>query len=395
MKTLPLVIVTLLLMALAAPQTVGATDTSSEGAGERPAAPATAAVPQGRRLRDIVAEKYPGGNVFIGATLGSPQIKAPGVDLEILNREFSYTTPENDFKQSTVHPLPGDVWHWEKCDLYLKNCVQNRQVVRIHGPISPQVSKWGKDDARTAPEMKQMLVEYLTALYTRYNDHPAVRWVDVVNETASGGGGWFGPKPGTEEWENPWTILGSDTDENQTPLYIRDSFELAAKHATKLKLVFNQHMDDRAAMEKVKKTILYLRANGLRVDALGWQAHVNLGWEKLPGKVEYMSQLIAWAHENKLEFHVTENNVALPKMPEPDEEELAAGTFAAIMRLLLEHRDTGVVAWNCWHVRDYLVREKVRTALLFAEDGSPNKSYYAIQHLLENPPPAAQSQAVK
>jgi endo-1,4-beta-xylanase len=348
-----------------------------------------APVPEGRRLRDIVAEKYPGGNVFIGATIGARQVQEGGIDLRILNREFSYTTPENDFKQSTIHPVPGNDWKWEKADLYLANCAVNRQLVRIHGPVSPQVSKWALDDARTPDELRPMLTEFLTALYRRYNGHPCIRWVDVVNETVLKDGSWFGPKPGVEYWENPWTILGFDTDKNRTPLYIRMAFALAAEYAPQLKLVYNQHTQfERPAMEKVKETILYLRDKGLRVDALGWQAHIPLGWEKVPGNVEYLSETISWAHARQLEFHVTEFNVELPKTAGPGEEEQTAETFAAVLRTLLEHRDTGVVGWNCWHVRDYLVRGKVRTVLPFDGTGAPKPAYYAMQRLLENPPPA-------
>jgi GH35 family endo-1,4-beta-xylanase len=355
--------------------------------------PAAAPVPEGKRLREIVATKYPGGNVFIGATIASPQIQKPGIDLQILNREFSYTTPENDFKQASVHPEPGNVWRWVNGDLYLSNCIANHQWVRIHGPMGPQVSKWALDDARTPHELRQMLTEYLTALYTRYNGQPNIRWVDVVNETVSRDGKWFGPKPGVDGWENPWTILGYDTDKNGTPLYISAAFEIAAKHATKLKLIYNQHTHlEKAATEKVKETILYLRVKGLRVDGIGWQAHVDMGWEKIPGNVDFLSETIEWAHAHKLEFHVTECNVALPKEAGPDEDGRTAETYAAIMRALLEHRNTGVVAWNCWHLRDYVVRGKTRTALLFAEDGTPKKAYYAVRRLLEYPPPVAKSQ---
>ena len=96
-------IITLLVALLLAPLAVFA-DASS--------LPATTHVPDGKRLRDIVAAKYPKGNVFVGAAINGPMTN-PGVDFEILNREFSYTTPENDFKQIWIHPEPGNVWRWE------------------------------------------------------------------------------------------------------------------------------------------------------------------------------------------------------------------------------------------------------------------------------------------
>ena len=64
-------------------------------------------VPEGRRLRDIVAENFPEGNVLIGATPPTATKNVPYEKMNlILDREFSYVTPENDFKQSTVHPDP-------------------------------------------------------------------------------------------------------------------------------------------------------------------------------------------------------------------------------------------------------------------------------------------------
>ena len=62
-------------------------------------------VPKGRRLREIVADHFPRGNVLIGGTTGSWSLgKTHGI---ILDREFSYVTPENDFKHGTIRRRPG------------------------------------------------------------------------------------------------------------------------------------------------------------------------------------------------------------------------------------------------------------------------------------------------
>lgn len=45
-------------------------------------------------------------------------------------------------------------------------------------------------------------------------------------------GDWFGPREGTDKWENPWTILGYDEEsELRVPLYIDKAFEIANKYA--------------------------------------------------------------------------------------------------------------------------------------------------------------------
>ena len=348
---------------------------------------ADAPVPNGRRLKEIVADKYPEGNVWIGCAItGSARAKG-GVEEQILRREFSYVTPENEFKHSAIQASPGKL-DWSGADQWLDYARKQGQALRMHGPIGPQTSKWTLEDNRTAEELAPVLEQFLTALCERYQADPAIRWMDVVNETVDEKGVWFGPKPGTGSWENPWTLLGFDTDVNKTPLYISRAFAIATKHAPRLKLIYNHHTNlDPAGMEKVKETVVYLRAKGLRVDGIGWHAHLKPGWEKESGNLDYLSKLIAWCHQNALEFHITENNMRLWKFNEANENEASADTFAALVRTLLQHRKTGVVGWNCWRATDY-VNKQGRVGLLFAEDGSPKPAYYAVQNLLENPPEA-------
>lgn len=131
-------------------------------------------------LRDIVEHKWPEEFVHTGGTIAQTELDTPlGA---VLNREFSYITPENDFKQHGVHPSPGR-WNWKRADAWIESARENNQVIRIHGPVSPQCSKWAKEDSRTAEELLQNMEEYMTALCQRYNDEPEVIWLDVVNET--------------------------------------------------------------------------------------------------------------------------------------------------------------------------------------------------------------------
>ena len=138
--------------------------------------------------------------------------------------------------------------------------------------------------------------------------------------------------------------------------------------------------------EKVKALVPYLRNQGLRVDGIGWQAHINVGWEKKPGNMRRLRELIDWAHANKLSFHVTEMNVYLRGKDKDFESQ--AETFAAVLQALLERRSTGEVTWNVWNIsdRDAYRNEQRLEGCLFDRQYAAKPAYYALQKLLKNPP---------
>ncbi|WP_258104170.1 endo-1,4-beta-xylanase [Marinoscillum sp. MHG1-6] len=336
-------------------------------------------VPTGRRLKKIAEEKFIFDRVFIGASVG---YKAWGdTSFAILKREFNFVTPTNEFKQTYIHPDPG-TWRWERCDQWVDTAALNGHTMRMHSPISPQASTWAKTDTRTAGELETNMTEYMTELCKRYNGVEQIKWMDVVNETVERDGSWFGPKDGTDKWENPWPLIGYDITEDglNPPSYIRMAFEIANQYAPDIKLVYNQHGGMEVVMwEKVKKTILYLKSLGLRVDALGWQAHIASDFLDDETNIIKLKGIIEWAHNNDLEFHVTENDV-----DELGDEQAQADVFAAIVKTVVEQGLNGVVGWNAWNIRDSDGQKAASKPNFFRQDGSPKPGYYAIQEVLEN-----------
>jgi endo-1,4-beta-xylanase len=332
-------------------------------------------------IRELVEKCYPDGNLAVGVAAHEHYLGTKTE--EIIDREFNYITPASDFKQSYIHPEPG-VWRWEKPDKWVNHCRENNQVIRMHAPISPQVSAWAKEDSRTAEELEQNLVEYMTAICQRYNDTTNVKWLDVVNETVfHTDGSWFGPKSGTDSWENPWPKMGYDeSHELRPPVYIKKAFEVANEHGSNLKLIINQHGGmDPVIWDKIKQTVLYLRENNLRVDGIGWQAHEWLGFENVEGNMQRLSELIDWCHENDLEFHITEFNVWL-KPEDLGKLTAQAETFYAITKLAAEKAKNGFVGINFWHIRAVETQNKDRDGSPWAEDYQPKEAYFRIKDAL-------------
>ena len=320
-------------------------------------------------------------NVLVGATLNYRELNT--IKGKLFLKDFNYLTPANAAKQSRVHPNPT-VWKWQQIDDFINFSKKHNIQVRLHGPISPQASKWAKQDYRTAEELEAIMIEFTTAFAKKFNNEPTVKWMDVVNETILPDGKWFGPKKGTNKWENPWLKIGLD--ENGFPLYILKSFEIATKHATNIKLVYNQNAGmQKTLWDKLKKTVLYLRSKGYRVDGIGWQAHIGLSSstkaliENTDEELRKLSDLIDWAHENNLEFHVTELDYFIE-----DNNKLVEGRkkqaefYKKLIETLNEKTKSGVVTLNLW---DLGVRTKK------GKEGS----FHSIYDSEFNPTPAYKS----
>ena len=341
--------------------------------------------PKGTPIRQIVTKNFKPGSVYIGCTIDHRSINTPISAL--LAQQFSYTTPENAVKQSAVHPKPG-IWDWSKIDKIIRFAKKNDIVVRLHGPVSPQASKWAKEDNRTAEELLQNMTEYMTKECEHFNGQSnVIKWMDVVNETVAQKGEWFGPKPGTDEWENPWLKIGLNAD--GIPVYIVKAFEIAtAKADPNIKLVYNQHLTmEPAVWDKVKSTVMYLKKKGLRVDGIGWQAHLkendNVGLD--PKALKYLGELIDWTHKNGMEFHVTEIDY---KMNEPYDDYAAqkqAIAYTNVLKVLLSKRDQGVVTYNGWGLVDGNTKHSDGHRYLFDGELRAKPVFYAIQKTLENP----------
>ncbi len=336
--------------------------------------------PKGRRLREIIEDKYQDRNILIGGTTGEWAFSRPTG--KIMDREFSYVTPENDFKQWQIHPDNSGTWNWIEADRWRTHVVSNNQVLRMHGPVGPQCSSWAQADTRTPEELETNMRAYVQRLCERYNGITNFDFLDVVNETVIGGK-WHENKAGTG-WEMPWFIIGQDNDKNKTPLYIKYAFEIANEYAPDIKLVINQHEGtiNTSSWNLIKETVQYLRDLGLRVDGIGWQGHINAGWEKINGQQEALRNLIDWAHQNNLDFHVTENDVGIPNNSEANLK-AQAETYKALLDIIVEKSENGLVTYNTWAIDDRNSWRGDEYAALFDEYYRAKPAYYAIQLALE------------
>jgi len=334
-----------------------------------------------KSIKEILKKNFDTNTVFIGATLGREQL---GTKVEkLFLKDFKYSTSRNFAKQSYVHPEPT-IWNWGKIENFIAFGEKNNIDLRFHSPISPQASRWAKTDTRTAKELEKNMTEFMTALCQKINNVKTIKWMDVVNETIERNGDWFKDKPGVKQWENPWVKMGYN--EDGIPLYILKAFKISNKYAPNISQVYNQHGGMEPVMwEKVKKTILYLRAKGYKIDGLGWQAHLKENSRVVdnPENLKYFSELIDWAHANNLDFHITEFDYHLkPGDNTPQNYKEQAEAYTKILPILLEKRKTGVVTFNVWGMIDGV--DGKNHQYLYDENLKPKPAYFAIKKSIEN-----------
>jgi GH35 family endo-1,4-beta-xylanase len=333
-------------------------------------------------FKKIISDEYNTNTFKFGATLNFYQFNTNVEQLFL--KEFDYVVAENSFKQSIVHPEPNQ-WNWERVEAFLEFIKKNNLQMRVHGPIGPQSSTWAKTDSRTKDELIKNYEEFLTELCKKINDQENVKWMDVVNETIDNKANWTIEKIGTG-YQNPWTQIGEN--EDGIPLYIIRSFEIANEYAPNISLVFNQHQGMQPVMwDKVKETILYLKSKGLRVDGLGWQAHLrdNVILSLNKEQFDHLLSLIDWAHENDLDFHITEIDYRMTGDPPSSlEYDRQANGYTNILKALIAKRNNGVVTFNTWGVYDKNEGFNHEYKYLYDSNLNPKKAVDLLKSTLKN-----------
>ena len=334
-------------------------------------------------FKKIVSDNYDVDKFKLGATLNFYQLNSNVQQLFL--KEFNYTTSENSFKQTIVHPDP-DTWNWERVDAFINFANAHNIEMRVHGPVGPQSSVWAKDDARTIEELSKNYQEFLVELCKRINNQKNIKWMDVVNETIASNGQWTDKKEGTDKWENPWTQIGKNDD--GIPNYIIKSFEIADQYAPNVSLVFNQHAGMQPVMwDRVKETILYLKNKGLRVDGLGWQSHLrdNVVLSLNKEKLDYLLSLIDWAHQNELDFHITEIDYRLVgNSPNATNFNRQAQGYTNILKSLIAKRSSGVVTFNTWGIYDKNNISSHEFKYIYDSNLNPKKAVDEMKIALKN-----------
>ncbi|MET8150567.1 endo-1,4-beta-xylanase [Actinoplanes sp. NPDC049668] len=226
-----------------------------------PALPIQTDIP---RIRDVVTEFPVGAAITAAETLG--------VHGELLARHFTSVTPGNALKWDATEPAENS-FSYAQADPLIAYAKENELAVRGHTLVwHNQTPAWVFTDAAGAP--MTATAENRALLLARLENHirnvaahygtDIATW-DVVNEAIDES------QPDGMRRSTWYAITGLD--------YIRTAFTVAREVAPHAKLIINDYNTNvPAKRDALYNLVAKLRAEGIPIDGVGHQVHINIGW---------------------------------------------------------------------------------------------------------------------
>ena len=234
--------------------------------------------------------------VYVGTAVAVKPLKKEPLYGETIKREFNIIVAENAFKWGLVRPKRSK-FDFKDTDFLVKFAESNGMKLRGHTLVwHRQNPKWLTEGDFTREELIKILKDHIQTLVGRYRGK-IMAW-DVVNEAIDDETGKF-------RTDSFWyQKLGAD--------YIKLAFQFAREADPNAKLYYNDYSAE--AMNRksdgVYDLLKDLKTQGVPVDGIGWQMHLENGFRIEPQHRENARRLAALG----LELSITELDVRM-KLP--------------------------------------------------------------------------------
>ena len=213
---------------------------------------------------EVTLKDYFGDKFLFGVAVNVDQSwERDTLGAAIVKKHFNSVVAENCMKSEEIHPTPF-TWNWDDADQFVKFGEENGMTVIGHCLIwHSQCSPWFFTDENgkqvSAEELKTRMRDHITAIVTRYRGR--IKGYDVVNEAILDNGDYRNSKF--------YEILGEE--------FIPWAFKCAHEADPDAELYYNDYsMALPGKREGVVKLVKSLKAQGLRIDAVGMQSHMGM-----------------------------------------------------------------------------------------------------------------------
>jgi endo-1,4-beta-xylanase len=343
-------------------------------------------------LKDAFAGKF-----VVGAAIDERMTKPDHPFHDLVLHQFDSITPTNLLKWGPYEPQPG-AYNDAAAEAFIAFGAEHKLYTVGHCLFwHQQTPKWVFLDAKGGPASRDELlarmrerVRHVAQLYgSRTN-----AW-DVVNEAIEENGSLR---------DSPWhKILGAD--------FLPAAFRIANEELPRsVELLYNDYnMETPGRLAAVVKLVHDLRAQGLRIDAVGSQAHWRL---ETPTIAQIEASLVALrdagvkVHFTELDVEVlprtvngaeisgreamTPSNNPYPNGLPPEIQAKLAQRYADIFALFVKYADVidrvtfwGVTDADSW-LNNWPVRGRTNYPLLFDRNGQPKPAFDAVIKTVRN-----------
>jgi len=307
----------------------------------------------------------------VGTATSSYQIRNDSVYREVLIREFSSVTAENEMKMAWLQPEEGK-YTWENADFIVDWALENGKQVHGHTLIWHQatpdwVEKYDGDSAK----LEQIMKDHITNVVNHFKGR--VKSWDVINETIENN---------TGEWRKTiwYNNLGED--------YLARAHQYAREADPEVKLFFNEYSleTDTAKLEGAFRVIDDFILRGVPLDGVGYQFHTQIGKPPLQRFIE-LAEMVT---ERGLLLHISELDISVNGTASTGtgittfEEDLAEAqrvryrNLAQIYQVVPASQRYAITTWGftdkyTW-IRGYF--KKIDWPLLFDENFNKKPAYH-------------------
>ncbi|MEV0651181.1 endo-1,4-beta-xylanase [Phytomonospora sp. NPDC050363] len=271
-------------------------------------------------LRAAAAEK----NIVIGTAVEPSLLSGETAYREIVAREFNSLTAENAMKWETVQPSRGS-FNWSGGDAVVNFAAQNGQRVYGHTLVwHSQTPQWVQN--LSAAELLPVMRTHIDTVVKHFGS--SVDTWDVVNEVVGDNAAYR-----DSFW---YQKLGAS--------YIAEAFRAARAASPTAKLFINDYNIDGI---NAKSTMYYnmirdLKAQGVPIDGIGFQAHLTVGG--VPGDMRANLQRFA---DLGLDVRITELDIRMQTPPDATKLARQAADYAAVVNACLGvSRCRGITIWG-------------------------------------------------
>lgn len=232
-------------------------------------------------LSDTPLKNLFGNNFLMAVAINDNQSKE--IDTKgaaVVKHHFNTIVAENCMKCEKIHP-GKDTYYWEDADRFMKFAEDNNLTVIGHCLIwHSQLAPWFPYDDEgnyvTPEELKKRMRDHIHTVMGRYKGR--IKGWDVVNEAIVEDGSYR---------KSPfYEILGEE--------FIPLAFQYAHEADPDAELYINDYgMNVPGRRATTLKVVRDLKARGLRIDAVGLQAHMGIDYPSFEQYEETINEIAA------------------------------------------------------------------------------------------------------